>query len=123
MVENLRLERYLGLRPWNMSNVRLTLPRGIPSVDTADVRKSINILCQRGKWDIFRILKTRFFIPTLTRTLSLCSALRFFVSRFFVRSRALTVALKLSLLVLSLSLSTSPFSCSHSRSLHCRSVV
>jgi len=109
-----------------MSNVRLTLLRGIPPVDTADVGKNMNILCQRGKWDIFRILEARF---------SLCSALPLLRSHsqshsltlhrsLFLRlpllrsfscshccsqtlpSRALTVALNLSVLVLSLSLSS-----------------
>ena len=41
--------RYFSRIILRLSNVRLTLLRGIPPVDTADVGKNMNILCQRGK--------------------------------------------------------------------------
>ena len=108
------------------SNVRLTLLRGIPPVDTADVRKNMNILCQRGKWDIFRILKVRFSLCSalpLLRSHSQSHSLTLQRSLFFrlpllhsfscshccsqtLPSRGLTVALNLSVRVLSLSLSS-----------------
>ena len=40
-----------------LSNVRLTLPRGIPPVDTVDVAKNNNFLSQRGKIYFCRIPK------------------------------------------------------------------
>jgi len=109
-----------------LSNVRLTLLRGVPPVDTADVGKNMNILCQRGKWDIFRILKARFSLcsalPLLcshsqshSLTLQRSPFLRLPLLRSFscshccsqtLPSRGLTVALNLSVLVLSLSLSS-----------------
>jgi len=104
----------------------LTLLRSILLVDTADVGKNMNILCQRGKWDIFRILKARFSlcsaIPLLrshsqshSLTLQRSPFLRLPLLRSFscshccsqtLPSRGLTVALNLSVLVLSLFLSS-----------------
>jgi len=95
-----------------MSNVRLTLLRDIPPVDTADVGKNMNILCQRGKWDIFRILKARF---------SLCSALPLLRSHSLTLQRSPFLRLPSFVLVLSLLLSNSPFSWSHCRSQPLRS--
>ena len=86
----------------HISNVRLTLLRGIPPVDTADMGKNMNILCQRGKWDIFRILKRSSFL----RLPLLCSFSCSHCCSQTLPSRALTVALNLSVLVLSLSLSS-----------------